>query len=85
MGETKRDVEIVTGNQPAISLRGVSKKFGKVVAVDSVDLDVEVGEFFALLGPSGSGKTTLLRMIAGFELPSSGTVKLGGADVTSRR
>jgi putative spermidine/putrescine transport system ATP-binding protein len=54
-----------------------------VVAVDGLDLEVGRGEFFTLLGPSGSGKTTTLRMIAGFEEPDSGTVELGGADVTS--
>jgi putative spermidine/putrescine transport system ATP-binding protein len=55
-----------------------------VVAVDHVDLDVRDGEFFSMLGPSGSGKTTTLRMIAGFELPTSGRVLLHGVDVTSR-
>jgi putative spermidine/putrescine transport system ATP-binding protein len=50
--------------------------------VDGIDLDVGQGEFFTMLGPSGSGKTTTLRMIAGFELPSSGTVELEGRDVT---
>jgi putative spermidine/putrescine transport system ATP-binding protein len=54
-----------------------------VVAVASVDLEVARGEFFTLLGPSGSGKTTTLRMIAGFEEPDSGTVELGGRDVTA--
>jgi len=53
-----------------------------VRAVDGIDLDVGQGEFFTMLGPSGSGKTTTLRMIAGFELPSSGTVELEGRDVT---
>jgi putative spermidine/putrescine transport system ATP-binding protein len=65
-----------------VRLRGVSKSFGEVVAVDGVDLDIGRGEFFTLLGPSGSGKTTTLRMIAGFELPTSGTVELAGRDVT---
>ena len=64
-----------------ISLRGVRKAYGEVVAVDGIDLDVSHGEFFTMLGPSGSGKTTTLRMIAGFELPDSGTVELGGRDV----
>jgi len=71
----------------AVSLRGLRKVFGagehQVVAVDAVDLDVLDGEFLTLLGPSGSGKTTVLRMIAGFELPTEGTVLLGGRDVTS--
>ena len=53
-----------------------------MTAVDSIDLEISRGEFFTLLGPSGSGKTTTLRMIAGFELPSSGTVELAGRDVT---
>jgi putative spermidine/putrescine transport system ATP-binding protein len=68
----------------AVRLRGVRKEFGEVVAVDGVDLDVRDGEFMTLLGPSGSGKTTVLRMIAGFELPSDGTVELAGVDVTRR-
>lgn len=68
---------------PAIRLTGLSKKFGSVVAVDDVDLDITPGEFFSMLGPSGSGKTTVLRMIAGFEQPTSGTVELFGKDVTA--
>jgi putative spermidine/putrescine transport system ATP-binding protein len=67
---------------PAVSLRGVRKTYGDVVAVDRVDLDVSAGEFFTLLGPSGSGKTTTLRLIAGFELPTEGSVLLDGADVS---
>jgi len=67
---------------PAVSLRGVSKRFGDVTAVAGVDLDIAEGEFFSMLGPSGSGKTTMLRMIAGFELPTEGTVLLKGRDVT---
>ena len=58
------------------------KRFGDVVAVDGVSLDVRPGEFFSLLGPSGSGKTTCLRMIAGFELPTSGRILLDGRDVS---
>ncbi|MCW2572267.1 MAG: transporter ATP-binding protein [Frankiales bacterium] len=68
---------------PDVRLRGITKRFGDVVAVDDLDLDVARGEFFALLGPSGSGKTTCLRMIAGFELPTAGTVELAGRDVTT--
>ncbi|MFC6236360.1 ABC transporter ATP-binding protein [Longivirga aurantiaca] len=69
---------------PAIRLRSLRKTFGEVVAVDSVDLDIADGEFLTLLGPSGSGKTTVLRMIAGFELPTAGTVELAGVDVTQK-
>ena len=68
---------------PAIRLRGLRKTFGEVVAVDSVDLDIADGEFLTLLGPSGSGKTTVLRMIAGFELPTAGSIELGGQDVSA--
>jgi putative spermidine/putrescine transport system ATP-binding protein len=68
----------------AISVQSVSKRFGSVVAVDEVSLDIGAGEFFSLLGPSGSGKTTMLRMIAGFEQPTSGRILLGGEDVTKR-
>jgi putative spermidine/putrescine transport system ATP-binding protein len=73
-----------SANTHAVRLRGVRKHFGPVVAVDDVDLTVHDREFLTLLGPSGSGKTTVLRMIAGFELPSAGTIELGGVDVTQR-
>lgn len=67
-------------------MRGLTKTFGSgrsaVTAVDGLDLDIFDGEFLTLLGPSGSGKTTVLRMIAGFELPTSGKILLGGTDVT---
>jgi len=56
---------------------------GQITAVDGIDLDVRKGEFFSMLGPSGSGKTTTLRMIAGFELPTSGRILLHGRDVTT--
>ncbi len=69
---------------PAVELVGLSKSFGDVTAVDHVDLTIRDGEFFSMLGPSGSGKTTVLRMIAGFEQPTSGVVRLAGQDVTGR-
>jgi putative spermidine/putrescine transport system ATP-binding protein len=71
-----------TSRAPRIRLRGLRKVFGPVVAVDGIDLDIADGEFFAVLGPSGSGKTTVLRMIAGFEVPTAGTIELGGVDTT---
>jgi spermidine/putrescine transport system ATP-binding protein len=65
----------------AISLEGVSKSFGRIVAVREVSLDVYEGEFLTLLGPSGCGKTTTMRMIAGFEEPDEGRIYLRGRDV----
>jgi putrescine transport system ATP-binding protein len=62
---------------------GVAKRFGQVVAVEAFTLDIEQGEFFALLGPSGCGKTTLLRMLAGFETPSEGRILLDGEDIVA--
>jgi putative spermidine/putrescine transport system ATP-binding protein len=70
-----------TTTTPDIRLEGLTKRFGDVVAVDGVDLEVAHGEFFTLLGPSGSGKTTTLRMIAGFEDPDGGTLELAGRPV----
>jgi putative spermidine/putrescine transport system ATP-binding protein len=67
---------------PDISVRGLTKRYGDVVAVDGIDLDIAAGEFFTMLGPSGSGKTTTLRMIAGFEVPDEGTIELAGEDVS---
>ncbi len=60
-----------------VTFEAVSKHFGETRAVERVSLDIADGEFFALLGPSGCGKTTLLRLVAGFEIPDEGTVRLG--------
>ena len=65
-----------------LALRKLTKHFGAFHAVQSLDLDVPRGSFFALLGPSGCGKTTTLRMVAGLETPSSGTITLAGEDIT---
>jgi ABC-type Fe3+/spermidine/putrescine transport system ATPase subunit len=65
-----------------VTLRGLTKRFDDVVAVDSVNLHVAAGEFVSLLGPSGCGKTTTLRLIAGFERPDEGSVLIGGDDVS---
>lgn len=64
----------------ALDLRGVSKRFGRVAALDGVDLALEAGEFLVVLGPTGAGKTTLLRTIAGLETPDAGSVRLFGGD-----
>lgn len=69
---------------PGIILRNVSKRFGKVTAVNDVSLEIADGEFVALLGPSGCGKTTILRMIAGFEEPDDGEIIIGDQTVFSR-
>jgi putative spermidine/putrescine transport system ATP-binding protein len=66
----------------AVRLEGVHKTFGSVAAVAGISLDIVDGEFFCLLGPSGSGKTTTLRLIAGFERPTRGRIRLYGDDVT---
>ncbi|MGE0714724.1 MAG: ABC transporter ATP-binding protein [Alphaproteobacteria bacterium] len=68
----------------ALELRDLRKRFGDVAAIDGVDIRIEDGEFFSLLGPSGCGKTTILRSIAGIVTPDSGTVVLGGTDITRR-
>jgi spermidine/putrescine transport system ATP-binding protein len=75
------------GADTAISVQNVVKAFGQgaaaVRALDDVSVDIRQGEFFTLLGPSGCGKTTLLRLIAGFEMPTEGTILLDGADITN--
>lgn len=72
----------MTARAGAVELHGVTKRFGDAVAVDRLDLLIEPGEFIALLGPSGCGKTTTLRMIAGFEQPDEGEIRISGESVT---
>ncbi len=69
------------GSTPAVGIRGITKRFGDVVAVDAIDLSIHDGEFFALLGPSGCGKTTTLRMIAGLDFPTEGSLTIFGQEV----
>ena len=71
-----------TGARPFIEIRNISKDFDGFVAVDDVSLDIYEGGTFAILGGSGCGKTTLLRMLAGFEIPSSGQIIIDGVDMT---
>jgi spermidine/putrescine transport system ATP-binding protein len=71
----------MTETVPAVTITGITKRFGDVVAVDDIDLTIGDGEFFALLGPSGCGKTTTLRMIAGLDFPTVGSLKIFGDEV----
>jgi len=72
-----------SGGSADLLIEGVAKRFGEVVALDHVSLQVAQGELLTILGPSGSGKTTLLKVVAGFETPDGGRVTVGGADITS--
>jgi ABC-2 type transport system ATP-binding protein len=76
-----RTPDVTTAGRDAVlSLSGVTKRFGRTTAVESVDLDVWRGDLLCLLGPNGAGKTTLLRMIVGLSRPSEGTILLMGRD-----
>jgi ABC-type Fe3+/spermidine/putrescine transport system ATPase subunit len=68
----------------AVSIRGITKRFGEAMALRAVDLEIPPGSFFSLLGPSGCGKTTLLKIVAGLESPDEGTVSADDTDITSR-
>jgi ABC-2 type transport system ATP-binding protein len=68
----------------AVQARALHKRFGALVAVQSLDLDIRRGEVFGLLGPNGSGKTTTIRMLCGLVLPTSGTAQVAGYDVTTQ-
>jgi putrescine transport system ATP-binding protein len=67
--------------QGALAVEDLRKRFGAATVLDSLDLAIDAGSFFALLGASGSGKTTLLRLVAGFEAPDAGRIRLDGADL----
>jgi putrescine transport system ATP-binding protein len=69
--------------KPFIRIRNLTKKFGDVVAVDNISLDIYENELFSLLGGSGCGKSTLLRMLAGFETPTSGSIEIDGQDMSA--
>jgi len=71
-------------NTPAITIQNLSRRFGSVVALDSVSLEIQPGELFFLLGPSGCGKTTLLRILAGLEKADSGRILFDGQDIADR-
>src|SRR5574340_1145233 len=67
--------------EPVVTIRGVSKRFGSLVALEAVDLEIRPGEIFGLLGPNGAGKTTLISIVAGLVRATSGEVRVLGRDV----
>ncbi|MGQ3299093.1 ABC transporter ATP-binding protein [Reyranella sp.] len=75
-------MSIASRDGPIVRIEGLTRRFGPIVAVDRVDLEIARGELFALLGGSGCGKTTLLRMLAGFEAPDEGRLFIDGQDMT---
>ena len=82
MHSTIASRSVHAGDLPDIAFKGISKRYGDVLAVDRIDLEIPKGAFVSLLGPSGCGKTTSLRMMAGFEQPSAGEVFIEGENVT---
>ena len=73
----------MTKSPAALSLTGLTKRFGAMTAVDDISIDIREGEFFTIVGPSGSGKSTLVRLLAGLEAPTSGSLHLRGLDITA--
>jgi len=73
----------VASRSADLKVEGLVKRFGEVVALDGVSLDIASGELLTILGPSGSGKTTLLKVVAGFETPDAGSVRVDGLDITA--
>lgn len=70
--------------EPILRINGISKRFGKAIAIEHLDLDIAPGEFVTFLGPSGCGKSTTLRILGGFETPDTGQIILDGKDVTAQ-
>ena len=82
LAASERSPAAEPAREPALRIVSVTKRFGSFTAIDDLSLNINAGEFFALLGPSGCGKTTLLRMLAGLESPDSGSILLDGSDVS---
>jgi len=80
---TPHDALIPVDDAPAISAVNVSKRYGSISALEGLTLDIRAGEVFGLLGPNGSGKTTFIRLLAGYLLPSAGSLQVAGYDVIS--
>jgi ABC-2 type transport system ATP-binding protein len=74
----------IVAQEAAISARGLTKKFGDIVAVDNLDLELPAGRIYGLLGPNGSGKTTLIRLLVGLAKPSGGRATVLGVDMPNR-
>jgi branched-chain amino acid transport system ATP-binding protein len=72
----------MTATVPLLEVRGFTRRFGGLTAVDNVDLDVAQGEFVSIIGPNGAGKTTLFNLVTGLDDPNAGTARLDGRDVT---
>ncbi|GAB6190366.1 ABC transporter ATP-binding protein [Desulfocastanea catecholica] len=81
MATAKKQPEKQLKKQPIVQFRGIMKKYGKVIAVEKMDFDIEEGSLVTLLGPSGCGKTTLLRMVAGLEEPTEGDIFIKGVRI----
>lgn len=81
MATGKKQPEKQPKKQPIVQFKGIMKKFGKVIAVEKMDFDIEEGSLVTLLGPSGCGKTTLLRMVAGLEEPTEGDIFIKGVRI----
>jgi ABC-2 type transport system ATP-binding protein len=78
------DLDRGTGTTPALTATALTKQFGRLRAVDSVDLDLPAGRIYGLLGPNGSGKTTLIRLLSGLARPTSGSARVLGVEMPSR-
>ena len=73
----------MAGNTPLLSLRGLTRRFGGLTAVDNIDLDLGQGELVSIIGPNGAGKTTLFNLVTGLDRPDAGEVRFDGQDVTA--
>src|SRR4051794_8804964 len=83
LAERSRPRTLPEGAVAEVSLRALTKRFGKTTAVDALSLEIGDGEFVVLLGPTGAGKTTTLRLVAGLECAEEGEVRIGGRNVTA--